>query len=116
MLFTSRWSRVSEVAFAVCVQERVPKLMMPIGRRNIEASTRADLNEVTARPLTLHAFADYQFPLHSKHVIIPKYRFSSSLPVRVRADETRFPTQFLVFDLTVKLGSVTMAAALARRI
>ena len=53
----------------------------------------------------------YQFALHSKHVIVPKYRFSSSLPVRVRADETRFPTQFLVFHLTVKLGSVTMAAA-----
>ena len=42
-----------------CVfQERVPKFMIPIGRRSIDAQTRADLNEVTARPLTLHAFAD----------------------------------------------------------
>jgi hypothetical protein len=39
----------------------------------------------------------YQFPLPSKHVLVPKYRFSSSLPVRVRADETRFPTQFWFF-------------------
>ena len=32
-----RLSRVSEVPFAVCVQECAPKLMIPIGRRNIEA-------------------------------------------------------------------------------
>ena len=30
------------------------KLMIPIGRRNIEAYTRAALNEVTARALVLH--------------------------------------------------------------
>ena len=40
---------------------------------------------------------NYQFALPSKHVIVPKYRFLSSLPVRVRADETRFPTQFWFF-------------------
>ena len=53
-----RLSCVYEVPFAVYIQERVPKLMIPIGCRNIESSTRADLNEMTARPLTLHAFAD----------------------------------------------------------
>ena len=53
-----RLSRVSEVLFAVYIQERVPKITIPIGRRNIEAWTRTDLNKVTARPLILHAFAD----------------------------------------------------------
>ena len=38
-------------------QNRVPMLMTSTGCRNAEASTRADLNEVPARSLTLHAFA-----------------------------------------------------------
>ena len=53
-----RLSRVAEVRLKCVFHKLGESVMIPIGRRSIDAQTRADLNEVTARPLTLHAFAD----------------------------------------------------------
>ena len=60
---------------------------------------------------------DYQFSLHSKHVLglVPKYRFSSSLPVRVRADETRFPHSVFGFRFDRQTRFCDNADALSQK-